>query len=516
MNASIPICFIWHMHQPNYIDPTTNIAILPWVRLHAIKDYFDMVQLIMPYKNIHLTINIVPSLFMQLEKYSSGELTDNYLKLTKTPADKLTSDQKIFLLQNFFQCHWNKVIKPYPRYWELLQKRGHSRNAAIMIKNWDTQDFLDLQIWFNLSWFGNYSKQTNSYIISLIKKGTHFSEDDKDGLIHHQFNIINKIIPLYKQMAKDGRIELSISPVNHPIMPLLCNSDIAKEADSELTDIPNIRMPNDCQAQLTQAIDYCKTTFGIQPVGVWPPELAISNDVLDLVSSSEINWIITDERLNTKNKGSILQYRNSNLKVIFRNNEISNRIGFKYKQFSVKRAVSDFVTYVLDHSKSTKDNSLLTIALDGENAWEHYYHNGWTFLNNLYSEINNHPHLCAQTISETLNHKTRFDTLDSITPGSWINQNFNIWIGHKEDHRAWEMILAAKKAIDHSRNNQKNQALQSLHVAEGSDWTWWFGPEHHADCRAQFDHLFRSYIREVYHHLNLFPPKLTNTPIIRQ
>jgi len=162
-------------------------------------------------------------------------------------------------------------------------------------------------------------------------------------------------------------------------------------------------------------------------------------------------------------------------------------------------------------------DALVPIILDGENAWEYYYRNGRPFLRELYGRISREPRMQAVTVAEAL-QLMQPEPLDRIFPGSWINANFDVWIGAEEDNQAWAQLLRARETFDAAQNvpaDRRQLAFEELLIAEGSDWCWWYGPEHESDNRPEFDQLYRSHLANVYRFLNLSPPEELSRPILR-
>jgi len=267
------LAIIWHNHQPLYYDPDQNINILPWVRMHAIKDYYDMAYILKNYPQIKANFNMVPSLLYQLELYTKKGIKDKYLILTEKPADQLTIEDKEFILRRFFDVNWDRIIKKFPRYWELLNKRGQSVDDVVIakaIQKFTTQDFRDLQVWFNLAWFDPDFQKYDKDLSRLIEKGKNFTEEDKKVVINKQYEIMSKIIPLYAELQKTKQIEVTTTPFFHPIMPLLVDIKSAKIAVQDIA-LPNatINYSDDTSAQLSMAVNYYKKFFKDTPKGLY-------------------------------------------------------------------------------------------------------------------------------------------------------------------------------------------------------------------------------------------------------
>ncbi len=535
------IAFIWHMHQPFYRDPMTGIYRLPWVRLHGTKDYLDMVDILTGFPNIKQTFNLVPSLLEQILGYTDKNATDRHLVITLKEASELDEEEKIFILDNFFLANWDTMIKPFPRYHELLMRRGlHFVKSDLrrMTKYFSTDDFLDLQVFFNLCWIDPLLREKDQFIMSLIAKGRNYTEEDKQLLISKQLSILRAIIPRYKEIAEKGQIEISLSPFYHPILPLLCDTHSAKIAMPEIR-LPQRRFshPEDADKQIRMGLDYFEEIFGNRPSGMWPSEGSVSEDVLKIISKEGIQWIGSDEEIlsNSLRKGfrdvsgnviepEILYKPHvfENVSIVFRDHQLSDLIGFVYSGWDSKKAAADLLNRFLHAQASVpKDRPyLLTIILDGENAWEHYRNDGHDFLKYLYEGLSQEERLRTITVSDYLNEYGRGEPLARLHAGSWINANFRVWIGHDEDNRAWDYLTETREDLEAFQkiNPSKNltEAWKSIYVAEGSDWNWWYGDEHTTETQQDFDELFRFNLARVYKEMEKEIPQHLFIPIPRE
>jgi alpha-amylase/alpha-mannosidase (GH57 family) len=372
----------------------TGSYILPWVRMHGIKDYYDMPALLTDFPEIHQTFNLVPSLLKQIRDYVENGATDRFLALTLKPAAELNPDDKLFLLKNFFMANWDTMIKPYPAYWQLLDRRGHSvspedlRNA---VRYYTTQDYLDLQVWFNLAWFDPLFKNGDALLRGMVKKGSGFSENEKALLVQKQREVMALIIPEYQRLAGLGRIELTTTPFYHPILPLLYDTDLAKAA------VPDIRLPvnrfvhpEDAEAQLKAAMAYHEKLFGSRPAGMWPSEGSVAEEIIPLLAKEGIQWIGTDEGVLARSLGANFErdlagslknpevlYKpylagkgEKRVSIVFRDRTLSDLVGFVYSKWDYRNAVNDLIDRLHRVRREVKDGPhLVSIILDGENAW---------------------------------------------------------------------------------------------------------------------------------------------------
>ena len=542
----LSIAFVWHMHQPYYKDDITGSYLLPWVRMHGIKDYYDMPALLNDFPDIHQTFNLVPSLLKQIQDYVDNDATDKFLDLALKPADDLTHDEKIFLLRNSFMANWDTMIRPYHGYWQLLDRRGTSV-SPIDLQNatryFTTQDYLDLQVWFNLTWFDPLFKQTDPFLKGLIEKGTEFTEEEKALLIQKQREIMALIIPGYRRLAELGRIELTTTPFYHPILPLLYDTDIAKEASPDIR-LPSARFahPEDAKAQTDRAIQYHEKLFGSRPAGMWPAEGSVAEEIIPLLAGAGIRWIGTDEGVLARSLGIHIDrdfggvMKNpevlytpylagkgeTRLSVVFRDHTLSDLMGFVYSKWDYKNAVHDLIARLQRVRKSVADAPhLVSIILDGENAWEYYQNDGRDFFLYLYERLSGEPGLRCVTVGEYLKEHPARARIERLHAGSWINANFRIWIGHEEDNRAWDLLSQTRDALTDyaSRDGDPEKiakAWEEIYIAEGSDWCWWYGDDHFSENDEEFDLLFRTHLMNVYHMIGQDVPDELQISILRE
>ena len=468
------LCFLWHMHQPFYKDLWTGEYKLPWTRLHALKDYAGMVQILEEFPEIHQTFNLVPSMVAQIEEYASGKASDPFLDCAVARAEDLSEAQRNFALKYFFQANVPRLIHRYPRYRELLEKNERKDRFS-------DQDIRDLQIWNQLVWFDEDLPAHDAELKDLIGKGRDFSLDDQAVMARKQREALQRVIPAYREFAARGQIEISTTPYCHPILPLICDSDIGAVPHHGLPLPPRFRYPHDARVQLERARSYIFDQFGVAPVGLWPSEGSVSDEALALAASCGFTWAASDNgvlgRTLNREPGVDVTYRaylwqqnGHAMRMIFRDRYLSDLIGFEYSRMNASDAAGHFLHRIRENSAGR--DALVPIILDGENAWEWFEANGRPFLRELYRRISEDSNMEALAVSEAL-AKFDPDPLHGIFPGSWINANFNIWIGAEEDNRAWELLLAARQAYDNTPDAPqaaRELAYEELLIAEGSDW----------------------------------------------
>jgi alpha-amylase/alpha-mannosidase (GH57 family) len=544
MPQPLDVVIIWHMHQPYYKDPLKNEYALPWTYLHGIKDYFDMPAIVEDTPGAKAVFNLVPSLIEQLLEYASGSAVDPFLQKGKAAPSELSQDDRIFLLENFFSANRQNMIEPSRRYLELLYMAGEGKpgSAAERVRHFGEQDLLDLQVWFFLAWTGEAARRRYPVFADLVAKGENYTAADKELLFATQLEVLQAIVPLYRRLHDEGRIELSVTPYYHPILPLLCDLKMAQTAMPRVT-LPTARFchPEDARAQIRRGISYFREIFGFTPTGMWPSEGSVSNEALNLIADSGIRWIATDEEILEKSMDGGLgagkerlyrpwRYSSSHGEIgaFFRDHQLSDLVGFTYSQWEAGRAVDDLCGRLnVIKSRLGGNGRVVPIILDGENAWEYYPGNAYDFLQRMYSGIVKSAALRLTTCSEVLK-ETRFDgRLHTIFPGSWINGNYGIWIGHPEENLAWDLVAQAREAAlngnplvaaalesgEPSADSTAEMICRSLYAAEGSDWFWWYGDDHFSPHSDRFDRLFRQHLMNIYRLLGQDPPRELLEPI---
>jgi alpha-amylase/alpha-mannosidase (GH57 family) len=529
------VAILWHMHQPFYEDLVTREHILPWVRLHALKDYYGMVALLREFPDVRVTFNLAPSLLVQLEDFAADRARDRDLELSLKPVAELTEADTDFILENFFHAQRARMIEVYPRYAELLARRGPTsrpEDRRATARQFDAGDVRDLQVWHKLAWIDPFYLDADPRIRGLVEKGRQFTEDDKRALREVELELLNRVIPEYADAARRGQIEVSASPFFHPILPLLCDTDIYLRTHPQ-SSMPRRRFqhPEDATEQLDRAARCHERLFGQRPTGLWPSEGSVSDQIVPLVAAAAFTWMATDELILTRTLGMpftrdgegqleqadhlyrpyIVRAGGSEVRCLFRDHELSDLIGFVYAGWPADRAADDFIGHLIAAGRRYRDQTggeeaTIPIILDGENAWEHFEGGGRPFLRALYARLSGHSELRTVTMAEASASAER--TLDGIFPGSWIDANFYIWIGHRDDQRGWSQLADAREALSASQADpeRRAKALDEMLIAEGSDWFWWYGDDHSSDHDLEFDGLFRRHLRNVYGLLGLPAP----------
>lgn len=530
----IYLCFLWHMHQPFYKDLASGEYRLPWTRLHALKDYYGMARILEDFPRVKQTFNLVPSMLVQIEEYASGEARDPFLDCALKPAENLTADEQAFILRNFFMANVGRMISRYPRYAELYAAHNAQSASRDGRGVFGPREFRDLQVLSQLAWFDEEFQEHDPEVRALVEKARNFSHDDQAIVGRKQREICAHVIPEYRKLAESGQIEISTTPFYHPILPLLCDSEIASVAHPYVPLPPRFCYPDDARTQLEMARDYVKKTFGVAPVGLWPSEGSVSDHVLELAAAVGFEWAATDNGVLDRTlrraatpdvtyRPYLWSQRDRHIRMIFRDHVLSDLIGFVYSGMGAADAAQDFLNRIHDNCRSilgSGRDALVPIILDGENAWEYYDRNGRPFFRELYSRIQNDQSLEAITVREAF-ERVPPEPLTHIFPGSWINANFDVWIGAEEDNKSWRLLLDARKALEAAEAAQNvsadrlRRAREEIFISEGSDWNWWYGPEHETANAVEFDQIYREHLANVYRALGIPTPPELSLPILK-
>jgi alpha-amylase/alpha-mannosidase (GH57 family) len=529
------------MHQPYYVDPIRGTALMPWVRLHATKGYLDMIWLADQCPDFHCTFNMTPVLLKQIRQLANDEVRDLWHELAAAAPETLTPMQKGSLLEHFFKANWNNMVKPYPRYWALLQKRGLNAtkiNLERMAASFSDQEFRDLQVWFNLAWFGYAAERMYPVIGELKRKGGGFSEEDKRAVFEQQQSILKNVLSYYKALGERGQIELSTTPFFHPIMPLVYNTEFARRCMPGRALPPPFSRPEDVRVQLAMARDFHAKIFGAPPQGVWPSEGSVCPELIPILQELGYQWFATDEEnlwnsLAVVHPGKILdraalfqgyraQFGDASACLVFRERALSDFIGFTAARNDPQRA-ADFMMGQFEQVGRSAHGSdpLCTVILDGENAWEHFPDGGQTFLRELYGRLTTHHEIRTTTFHDYFTAHPPNAIISTLHTGSWIHADFDIWIGDPEENRGWELLgqtrnfLQAKADRREITADQNKKALQEIYAAEGSDWFWWYGGDFVTDNDLIFDELFRTHLQNVYRICGVPVPDVLKTNICR-
>jgi alpha-amylase/alpha-mannosidase (GH57 family) len=521
----VRLALLWHMHQPYYVDPTTGESILPWVRLHALKDYWGMIATVRAVPGMRVTVNLVPSLVEQIEAYARERTWDRHLVLGLADAATLAAADAEWLVREGFHAHAPTMVLPYPRYAELAALRLRQRPFT-------TADLRDLQVWQKLAWIDPDVLATDARATRLVGKGRDFDELDKAALRTLELELLQRVIPACREAAASGQVELSTSPYFHPILPLLCDSAAhhAAHPTAPLPD-PPFRHPEDAALQLARAVEAHRRWFGDAPDGVWPSEGSVSDAAAAEIARAGFRWMASDEDIlarspspepldaGARSRPHVLATSAGDVRVLFRDHALSDLVGFTYQSWNPDAAAADFVARVRDAGRRAAAHGVaepvVPVILDGENAWEHYAGGGRPFLRALYRQVVEAADIVPIPMREAAQGPAR--PLSSIFSGSWINADFGIWIGHRDDRRAWELLEHARQRYDARTDapaDRRSAALEAILAAEGSDWCWWYGDDHSSAHDREFDALYRRHLIRIYTELDEPVPEALHRTII--
>ncbi len=541
---------MWHQHQPLYYKDEQGVYTRPWVRVHATKDYYDMAATVARYPSVHVTFNLTPVLIRQLDDFVNGA-KDRYWVLSEKPAASLTLEEKEFILRRFFDANWDKVIRRFPGYRALLDKRGGTDDDAIAraLNTFTEQDYRDLQIWFNLAWI-DPDELAKEPLKSLVAKDHGFSEKDKEIVFSEVRRILSQVIAIHKELQDRGQIEITTTPYAHPILPLIYDTNLALVGNPGAEMPQRFSYPNDAIAHLKRSVEIYEQHFGRSPRGLWPGEGAVAQEIVSLVARAGYQWMATGEPVLAQSLGignftrdsretvqeADALYRpyyvvdeksGTRVAIFFRDWTLSDKVGFTYSGIPGDKAAQDLINRLENirarlKAEGAQGPHIVSIILDGENAWEYYDNDGKLFLNTLYRLLSESKTIKTVTPSEYLAMFPEQRTLEHLYPGAWFSPNYDTWIGETEEKQAWNYLAQARYDLskyDMRKTRQASpeaiaQALDYIYLAEGSDWFWWYGSDQDSGQDEYFDQGFRALLAKVYESLGEPVPAYVNVPII--
>lgn len=533
----IHLALLWHQHQPLYRIPSSETRPTlqqPWVRLHSLRDYYSMAALVGAYANVHVTFNLTPVLLSQIDDYTQRRGTDRHLQLTLKPAGRLTAGERHELLGTFFDADWHRQIFTHPRYRELFELR--TRREAF-----GARDLRDLQMWSNLAWFGKEFRDGPVELVTgevvdvhrFVGKARDFTVADVRSMVEQQWKVMRAVVPVHRALQEAGQIEIATTPFHHPILPLLIDTDEA------VVDLDGATLPkrfsriDDAREHVRRARSDYQGRFGVQARGMWPAEGAVSPKAVELIATEGVTWLASDRGVLARSgrwgyrvddpdvlcRPYLAGEGTGAVSMFFRDTPLSDAIGFRYGSEAPEAAASAFVREIEERFSSRlphDEDRVVTVILDGENAWGGYEDDGRPFLQALYRLLSNTPSIQTVTFSEYLAgnrargvvpHPAEVRVYDLFT-GSWIDEvrsrpgvDLGTWIGEPEENRAWELLGAARARVDTAPVEARARALEAVYAAEGSDWFWWFGDDQSSGNDDRFDDLFRAHVRRIYEEL---------------
>lgn len=535
----LSVCFLWHMHQPYYVDPTTRTAVMPWVRLHAVKGYWDMVCLLEEFPRMHVSMNLTPVLVKQIIELNGGEVRDEWFELSKLPAASLSEEQRVHILDHFFKINWDNLIRPHPRYWQLLHKRGTDLRHVDLHKasrQWTEADMRDLQVWFNLAWCGYKACAMFPELTALKQKGQGFSEEDKATVLRVHEEILRRVLGKYRERSEAGQLELTTSPFFHPILPLVYDSDFARRCMPQSALPKRFSYPEDAREQIRLGVEQHEAVFGAKPVGLWPSEGSVCPELVPMMRDAGIRWFGTDEEIMFRSlthegivlekgrerlplyRGHAVEFDGATVCAAFRDRSLSDFIGFSASRNNPELAVEFLLGHLTRIAEVAEPHhGMAPIILDGENAWEYFPDGGERFLRCLYGTLSATTGLVPVSFGEYFAAHAPTSRIRKLHTGSWIRADFDIWVGDPEENRAWELLGQARHHLEEQGGRvdpaAREKAQWEIYAAEGSDWFWWYGPDFQTDSDHLFDLLFRRHIENVYRALGHRPPDVLKARI---
>lgn len=526
------VVLLWHFHQPSYVEAATGEVMMPWVRLHTVRGYADMAEMARRHPGVKLNFNLTPVLVQQIEQMAAGKVRDHWGNLSAKPAKELNEKERGELLEHFFKINWHTCIDPHPRYRQLLDLRGRRAGSSHNLKRFKEADLRDLQVWFNLGWCGFAARKRYPVLGQLMQKGRDFTEEEKASVLQIHREMLQGILGEYRALAESGQVELTTTPFYHPILPLLADTESAKRAMPWARLPDRMQAPEDAQAHLQRAQESHTRVFGRKARGLWPSEGSVSPEVIPLMAKAGFEYFCTDEAVlfrGLEEQGRKVDHvelfqawrveeQGAKLKALFRERPLSDYIGFTAARTEAK-AAADYLKVHLEHiAHVMPKDGVITLALDGENAWEAFPDSGEQFLHEFYGRLEGSQRIQTKTLGGYLDGKEGAPA-GRIHSGSWIGGNFDIWIGDPEENRAWDWIkrtrdfLKQAEGRNHLPEETRKAAWEDLYAAEGSDWFWWYGPDFQTDSDLIFDALFRGRLQNVYRRLGATPPPGLSVPI---
>ena len=545
----INIAFIWHFHQPNYQQKPDSDFLLPWVRLHASKDYLDMLKKIDGFKNLKLNFNFSPILLDSLNEYSKGA-KDLHLRLLVKDENKLSEEDKIYILNNYFDLNYKNMVLKNPYYTELYNRRSNA--LKLDVNMFSLSEYSDIMAIYTLLWIDETFRGEYVELNELFLKEKNYTLEDRRKIYVIQLDIIERILKEYKKYQDEGKIEISTSPCYHTILPLLDNLNNKEVKNKENLPV-DFDGKKDAKEQIIRAIEKYEQYFERKPKGMWLSEQCVSKETIQMLEDNGFLWTVLDEGILSKTTGKEfirdfegnlenpfdlnINYKirsNESVNILFADSFFANLLNFGYGSYDSKLAANDLYekikTIQSKLQNSPKDNHIITIAMDGENCWETYQNDGNDFLNTLYGLIDEDETLNTVLVSDFFEDEAdKSEILNNLKSGSWINRNFDLWVGEPTKNVAWLYLSGVKKDFE----NYKNQKLQNIEnlpdkenilnniekayreilICEGSDWYWWYGEPNESKSDYIFDFLFRSHLMNVYEFLGIQVPEYLTLPL---
>ena len=543
MSDRLKVVLCWHMHQPQYSEPMGGMYQLPWTYLHAIKDYVDMAWHLENIPAAKAVVNFAPTLIEQIADYDqqlksrfkgTGRLKDPMLIALDSPVQPVNIEERKTLISACIRANDEKLIAPFPQFAKLAKMAREFIEESDRLAYINDQFMIDLLVWYHLAWIGESVRRADIRIQALMKKAHAFDFHDRRQLMTVIGELLDGLIPRYRRLAESGQVELSVTPYAHPIVPLLLDINSASEAmpDVELPEITNYPGGEErAHWHMIEGLRVFESFFGFKPKGCWPSEGAVSADTLTLIGEHGFKWAATGENVlrNSLNKSDMAdanihkpyQLSEQGPACFFRDDGLSDLIGFNYTTWGAEDAISDFISHLTTIKADTEEDKdrVVSIILDGENAWEYYSYNGYYFLQGLYQQLADHPDIELTTFSECLDNDVKATSLPELVAGSWVYGSFSTWIGDPDKNRGWDLLSQAKQTFDRVvakksfDTDTMNALSRQLAICEGSDWFWWFGDYNAGDSVSDFERLFRLHLSNLYQMLGEEVPQVLSEAV---
>ena len=549
--ARLRVVLCWHMHQPQYRDLISGEYRLPWTYLHAIKDYVDMAAHLEATPGAHAVVNFAPLVLEQIADYARQadgflnnglSIRDPLLAALGAAALPADGDARLHLIRASLRANRQRIMDRFPAF-RRLAEMGDWLVAHPDAVRYVSDGFLaDIVTWYHLGWLAEDVRRKDARVQRLMAKAEGFTLHERRTLLEIISGLLAGLAGRYRRLAESGRVELSVTPYAHPIIPLLLDFGAARDA------LPQVQLPlldrypdgaGRARWHIEQAVSAFERHFGFRPAGCWPAEGGVSTAALELFAEAGFRWTASGEGVlrNSLSRSAdgasgeatlsclhrSYQVPAASIRCFFRDDGLSDLIGFTYSDWAADDAVANLVHHLENIAAAcgSEPGAVASIIMDGENAWEHYPENGYYFLSALYERLSAHPQFRLTTFSGCLDEGIAARDLPVLVAGSWVYGTFSTWIGHADKNRGWDMLGDGKRAFDRVVASGRlhgaafDAAVRQLAVCEGSDWFWWFGDDNPAETVADFDGMFRMHLANLYQLLGEEPPQYLSQPFTR-
>ncbi len=543
-DGRLPVVLCWHMHQPYYQEREGGDYQLPWTYLHAIKDYVDMAAIIGEVPEARAVVNFAPILLEQLDDYArqvrefldEGKvIRDPLLAALAAPVLPTEAEHRASLVKACLRANRKRLIDRFPPFHLLASMADCVADNTRAVLYFDEQFLVDLLVWYHLAWLAETVRREDPRVQALIAKRRFFNQHDRRTLLNVIAELLEGVLPRYRRLAERGQIELSVTPYAHPILPLLINLQTARDAMPDAVMPLAAEYPRGVERarwHVEEGLRVFEAHFGFRPKGCWPAEGGVSQEGLRVLADAGFQWAATGGGvLRNSLHRSGLEGRNCihhsyrvtgiDLDCFFRDDGLSDLIGFTYADWHADDAVNNLVHHLesIGQACAGEPGRVVSIILDGENAWEYYPENGYHFLTALYRRLAEHPKLKLVTFSEFLASRPTATELPNLVAGSWVYGTFSTWIGERDKNRGWDLLVEAKQVFDAAvasgslTGERLARAERQLAICEGSDWFWWFGDYNPSESVRDFERLYRMHLADLYSLIGVEPPDSLTRPI---